>query len=50
MDLFLPINLLEFCPARESLTEHSQDVDIIVLVDAQPWHISLEEGAQVWEP
>ena len=49
MDLFFTINLPEFCPARESLTEHAQDVDIIVLVDAQPWHISLEEGAQVWE-
>ena len=41
MDLLFPINLLELSLARERLTEHSQDVDVVVLVDPQPWHVPL---------
>ena len=50
MDLLFPINLPVLGPAREGLAEDSQDVDVVVLVDAQPRHILLQVRAQMGKP
>ena len=50
MDLLLSINLLVFNLAYEGLTEDSQDVDVVVLVDPQPGHVFLEVRTQMRKP
>ena len=50
VDLLFPIHLLVLSLAREGLTEDSQDVDVVVLVDAQPRHILLQVRAQMGKP
>ena len=50
VDLLFPIHLPVLSPAREGLGEDSQDVDVVVLVDAQPRHILLQVRAQMGKP
>ena len=50
MDLLLSINLLVFNLACEGLTEGSQDVDVVVLVDPQPGHVFLQIWAKMRKP
>ena len=45
VDLLFPIHLLVLSLASEGLGEDSQDVDVVVLVDAQPRHTSPSKGA-----